>query len=73
MEVQEKYLPALEDRQAFIESRLAEYKKQVFGGILECKMAEANGEKRTVVQTEDMMKQIIENIDILTYELDNLE
>ena len=73
MEVQEKYLPVLEDRQAFIENRIAEYKKQVFGGVLECKMAEENGEKRTIVQTEDMMKQIITNIDILAEQLDNLE
>jgi len=73
MEVQEKYLPALEDRKLFIESRIEEYKKQVFGGVLECKMAEVNGEKRTVVQTEDMMKQIITNIDILTEQLDSLE
>ena len=73
MEVQEKYLPALEDRQAFIENRIAEYKKQVFGGVLECKMAEEKGEKRTIVQTEDMMKQIITNIDILAEQLDNLE
>lgn len=73
MEVQDKYLPPIKDRKTFIENRIAEYKKQVWGGVLECKMAEANGEKRSIVTTEDMMKQIIANIDVLTEELDNLE
>lgn len=73
MEVQDKYLPVKEDRELFLLNRIAEYKKQVYGGVLECKMAEANGEKRTIITTEDMMKQIIANIDILTEELDNLE
>lgn len=73
MEVQDKYLPSKEDRETFLLNRIAEYKKQVYGGVLECKMAEANGEKRSIIQTEDMMKQIIANIDVLTEQLDNLE
>jgi hypothetical protein len=73
VEVQDKYLPDKEDRELFLLNRIAEYKKQVYGGVLECKMAEANGEKRSIIQTEDMMKQIIANIDVLTEELDNLE
>ena len=73
MEVQSKYLPVLEDRKLFLENRIFEYKKQLYGGVLECKMAEANGEKRTIVQTEDMMKQLISNIDIMVEQLDNLE
>ena len=72
MEVQDKYLPLVEDRKLFLQGRIAEYKKQVYGGVIECKMAEENGEKRTVVTTEDAMKQLIANIDILVTELDNL-
>ena len=73
MEIQDKYLPEIPERQVFLKNRIAEYKKQVFGGQLECKMAAINGEKRTIINTEDMMKQIIANIDTLTEELDNLE
>ena len=72
MEVQDKHLPDFETRKIFLANRIADYKQQVYGGILECKMAEANGEKRTITQTEDMMRQIINNMDILTEEFDNL-
>jgi hypothetical protein len=72
MEVQEKYLPTIPEQQAFLKNRIEEYKRQVLGGKLECRMAEVNGEKRTITTTEDMMKQIINNIDILTEEYDSL-
>ena len=72
MEIQEKYLPSVEERQEFLENRISEYKRQIFGSVLECKMAEANGEKRAITVQEDAQKQIINNIDIMQEELDNL-
>jgi len=73
MEVQEKYLPALEDRKLFIENRIEEYKKQVFGGVVEAKLAEANGEKRAIEVQEDAIKQLTRSIDALVDISDNLE
>lgn len=73
MEVQDKYLPTKEERIFFLRGKIAEHKKQMYGGVLEVKMADENGEKRTVKTTEDMMQQIMTNIDILQAELDTLE
>jgi len=72
MDLDEKYLPDVATRTAFLENRIAEYKRQLFGGQLEILAAEKNGEKRTVVQQKDMMEQIVGNIDILVAELSKL-
>lgn len=72
MKLDDKYLPPVEDRILFIQNRINENKKQLLGGQLEILMAEANGEKRTITTTEDMMEQIIKNIDIYEEELDRL-
>lgn len=45
----------------------------MFGGTIEIKMADANGEKRNVIVTKDQMNQTIANLDIMYEELDKLE
>lgn len=73
MKIADKYLPEVSEQILFLKNRIAEYKKQVLGGQLEIRMAEKNGEKRSIVTTKDMIEQIINNIDILEEELDKLQ
>jgi len=73
VEVQDKYLPTLDERISFLKNRIEEYKRQMFGGTIEIKMADANGEKRNVIVTKDQMNQTIANLDIMYEELDKLE
>lgn len=73
MIIDQKYLPTKTEQIMWLKNRIEEYKKSVLGGKLEITMAEANGEKRTVTQTEDMMQQVMTNIDILEAELDELQ
>lgn len=73
VQIDNKYLPTIEEQIMFITNKISENKKQVLGGKLEVVMAEANGEIRNIKVTEDMIEQIIINIDLLQKELDSLE
>lgn len=67
MKVDEKYLPSEIERISFLETRIAENKKQLFGGQME--IATSKDNQTNIDQTEYMMKQLIRNIDIYEEEL----
>lgn len=71
MEVQDKYLPSKEEREKFLETRIEEYKKQIFGGTVEVAMVTNN--QPAVDQLEYNIKTRIADVDVLTELLDNLE
>lgn len=71
MDIENKYLPSKEDREQFLEVRIAEYKKQIFGAQVEICLAAGN--KKEIDNLEYNINNRIKDVDTLTEFLDNLE
>ena len=72
MDVQDKYLPTVAERELFLRNKIEAYKGQIYGGTIEVAQANASGEKRNAEVQEDMQKQLIKSVDVLVEELDKL-
>lgn len=72
MEVQDKYLPSVDQRIATVNSQLAESKTILYRLVLSRDEAAEKGDSKTVDEDEFNMKTMIRKIDFLTEVLDNL-
>ena len=77
MKIDEKYLPDVPTRIAFLKARIDEGKKQVFGGLAEIETvknhsADPEVQNHTVRETEYRINQIIKDIDYYEEELGEL-
>lgn len=73
MDIEDKYLPSVEERKNTLETKIYEAKKIIYGNYLEYLRAEFRGDRPVIDNALHALPQLKENIDLYQEELDKID